>query len=137
MDCKAIPSKPGRQHLPKLPLPSLQKNTRQIAWRLSASQNAGHPVLTDDFLALLQQFCCQIQSFLLLIQRSPSSEDIFDVNRAYEMGANSFLVKPHDFNQFVEACYVIKNYWLNLSKTPRISRPSTVEQPATTPHPEP
>jgi DNA-binding NarL/FixJ family response regulator len=66
-----------------------------------------------------------------------SSEDIFDVNRAYEMGANSFLVKPHDFDQFVEACYVIKNYWLNLSKTPRISRPSTVEQPATTPPQEP
>jgi CheY-like chemotaxis protein len=63
-----------------------------------------------------------------------SSEDIFDVNRAYELGANSFLVKPLDFELFVETCAVIKKYWLNLSKTPRISRPSTAEQPsATTP----
>jgi CheY-like chemotaxis protein len=63
-----------------------------------------------------------------------SSEDIFDVNHAYELGANSFLVKPLDFELFVETCAVIKKYWLNLSATPRISRPSTVEQPiATTP----
>jgi CheY-like chemotaxis protein len=66
-----------------------------------------------------------------------SSEDIFDVNRAYEMGANSFLVKPQDFDRFVEACYVIRNYWLNLSKTPRISHPVSVEQPAATPPPAP
>jgi CheY-like chemotaxis protein len=58
-----------------------------------------------------------------------SSDQIFDVNRAYELGANSFLVKPHDFEQFVETCKKIKDYWLDMSKTPRISRPSNAEQP--------
>ena len=29
-----------------------------------------------------------------------SSEEIYDVNRAYQLGANSFLVKPYDFDDF-------------------------------------
>src|SRR6266446_2925519 len=31
-----------------------------------------------------------------------SSEDMRDVNEAYELGANSFLVKPMDFENFIE-----------------------------------
>src|SRR6185436_1328860 len=27
-----------------------------------------------------------------------TSSDVYDVNRAYKLGANSFLVKPQDFN---------------------------------------
>jgi len=66
-----------------------------------------------------------------------SSEHIFDVNRAYDLGANSFLVKPLDFDRFHETCYVIKNYWLSTIKTPPISRPSTAEQPTATTPPAP
>jgi CheY-like chemotaxis protein len=66
-----------------------------------------------------------------------SSEHISDVNRAYNLGANSFLVKPQDFDRFQETCYVIKNYWLSLITTPRVSRPSTAEQPTATTPPAP
>ncbi|SRR5258706_8217724 len=51
-----------------------------------------------------------------------SSEDIRDVNQAYEYGANSFLVKPMDFENSVEIGKFIKDYWLGKAMTPAISR---------------
>lgn len=52
-----------------------------------------------------------------------SSDQIYDVNRAYELGANSFLVKPLDFEQFVAMTKAIKGYWLFLSRMPESARP--------------
>ncbi len=52
-----------------------------------------------------------------------SSDKIRDVNRAYQLGANSFLVKPVDFEHFVEVSQALKGYWLWMSKAPDISRP--------------
>jgi CheY-like chemotaxis protein len=51
-----------------------------------------------------------------------NSSDVRDVNRAYRLGANSFLVKPVDFGQFVELSSAILGYWLWLSKVPEVSR---------------
>lgn len=51
-----------------------------------------------------------------------SSESIRDVNLAYALGANSFLVKPADFNDFVELSGFINDYWFLLSKAPQASR---------------
>jgi CheY-like chemotaxis protein len=58
----------------------------------------------------------------LLVVVLTSSEEIRDVNKAYQLGANSFLVKPHDFQQFAQTCYVLKEYWLNLNKGPEANR---------------
>lgn len=52
-----------------------------------------------------------------------SSDRIQDVNLAYQLGANSFLVKPVDFERFVEISQALKGYWLWLSKAPELSRP--------------
>jgi CheY-like chemotaxis protein len=52
-----------------------------------------------------------------------SSDHLCDVNRAYKLGANSFLVKPLDFQNFISLSKTIEGYWLNVSKTPEISRP--------------
>jgi CheY-like chemotaxis protein len=51
-----------------------------------------------------------------------SSESIQDVNLAYSLGANSFLVKPSDFDSFVELSGFISDYWFVFSKTPQASR---------------
>jgi len=51
-----------------------------------------------------------------------SSDAIRDVNVAYHLGANSFLVKPMDFENVVELGKVIQDYWLHKSKTPESSR---------------
>lgn len=52
-----------------------------------------------------------------------SSDRIQDVNLAYQLGANSFLVKPVDFERFVEISQALKGYWIWLSKAPEVSRP--------------
>ena len=52
-----------------------------------------------------------------------SSEDIFDVNKAYELGANSFLVKPLEFINFPAMMRTLGSFWLNHSKVPKVERP--------------
>jgi len=47
-----------------------------------------------------------------------ASNEIRDVNLAYQLGANSFLVKPVDFNDFVQLTQAIQGYWIWLSKAP-------------------
>jgi CheY-like chemotaxis protein len=51
-----------------------------------------------------------------------SSDEIKDVNRAYAMGANSFLTKPLDFRDFVQLSHAIKGYWLWMSRAPQVVR---------------
>lgn len=52
-----------------------------------------------------------------------SSGEIRDVNRAYELGANSFLVKPVRTDEFFRLTDAIKGYWLWLSAQPEIDDP--------------
>jgi len=51
-----------------------------------------------------------------------SSQDMRDVNSAYQLGANSFLVKPMDFENFVEMSRFINGFWLRFNKPPETSR---------------
>ena len=44
-----------------------------------------------------------------------SSNHGVDINRAYDAGANSYLVKPVDFNALVEIARSIVNYWLTMN----------------------
>ena len=57
-----------------------------------------------------------------------SSDEVRDVNAAYQLGANSFLVKPIDFEHFVKVSQALKGYWLWLNKTPEIFRPGSVHR---------
>ena len=52
-----------------------------------------------------------------------SSENMRDVNTAYQLGANSFLVKPMDFQNFIEMSRFISGFWLQMNKSPETSRP--------------
>jgi len=52
-----------------------------------------------------------------------SSNAIRDVNLAYQLGANSFLVKPVDFEDFVRVTEALQGYWLWCDKAPEVSRP--------------
>lgn len=44
-----------------------------------------------------------------------TSADNHDVKRAYELGANSYIVKPVDFDKFVEVASQIEVYWTVLN----------------------
>jgi len=52
-----------------------------------------------------------------------SSSDLRDVTKAYQLGANSFLVKPVDFQNLIALIKTVEGYWLEISKVPEISRP--------------
>jgi len=47
-----------------------------------------------------------------------SSEDK-DVQMAYRLGANSYIVKPVDFDRFIEMVGQIQDYWCHLNTPPR------------------
>jgi CheY-like chemotaxis protein len=46
-----------------------------------------------------------------------SSNRITDVNRAYRLGAHSFLVKPVDFENTLQLIKDLTKYWLVASQT--------------------
>jgi two-component system, response regulator len=47
-----------------------------------------------------------------------SSHEEADLVRSYQLGANSYVVKPMDFNKFAEIVEEIGLYWLVSNKTP-------------------
>jgi DNA-binding NarL/FixJ family response regulator len=47
-----------------------------------------------------------------------SSKEDPDVNRAYELGANTYLVKPVKFEGLVEMMKTLNLYWLILAEKP-------------------
>lgn len=43
-----------------------------------------------------------------------------DVNRAYDLGINSYLIKPADFNELVNRIHTLAEYWFVFSRVPTI-----------------
>ena len=50
-----------------------------------------------------------------------SSKETTDVNRAYDLGANSYLVKPVGFDSLLELVKSLEVYWLILNQKPDVS----------------
>ena len=51
-----------------------------------------------------------------------SSSELRDVNRAYQLGANSFFVKELDFQNAVNIADLLRRYWVQKTLTPETSR---------------
>ena len=47
-----------------------------------------------------------------------SSRESSDVNRAYDLGANSYLVKPVDFDPLLEMVKTLGLYWVMMNERP-------------------
>jgi CheY-like chemotaxis protein len=52
-----------------------------------------------------------------------SSDDKSDVNRAYDLGANSYLVKPVDFDPLLEMVKTLGLYWMVMNQKPETDKP--------------
>jgi CheY-like chemotaxis protein len=48
-----------------------------------------------------------------------SSSDSGDISKAYDLGVNSYIIKPVDFNQFMDVATQINQYWCSLNILPR------------------
>lgn len=55
---------------------------------------------------------------LVVVVMTSSAEDR-DLDACYNLGVNSYIVKPLDFQQFVEVARQIGFYWMMLNQPPR------------------
>jgi len=46
-----------------------------------------------------------------------SNEDA-DIQKAYQLGANSYIIKPVDFDEFIEVAAHVNLYWCRLNRLP-------------------
>lgn len=57
----------------------------------------------------------------LLIVVLTSSRENSDLDRAYDLGTNSYLVKPIDFQDFVNLIELIDAYWFKANQKPQLT----------------
>lgn len=95
---------------------------RQGSWSDPATSPRPHLVLLDLRLPRLDGF-----HVLRTIKASPelraipvvvltTSEATLDVSKAYDLHANSYLVKPGDFDRFVALMRDVESYWLRWNR---------------------
>ena len=71
-----------------------------------------------DGLEVLRRLRADERTRLLAIVILTSSNEEQDLIDGYKKGANSYIRKPVDFNQFVEAVRQLSLYWLVLNEPP-------------------
>jgi len=59
-----------------------------------------------------------VSATLPVVVLTSSSEDR-DVQTAYQLHANSYIVKPVDFNKFMDVAAQIELYWCLINHPPR------------------
>ena len=76
-----------------------------------------------DGLEVLRRLRADDRTKFLPVVILTSSKEEQDLINSYSLGANSYIRKPVDFSQFIEAVQQLKLYWLVLNEVP----PSKVE----------
>lgn len=107
----------------------LQDGVEALDYLLDESHPLPHLVLLDlklpklDGLKVLERLRAEPRTRLLPVVLLTSSDEERDVAEGYRLGANSYIRKPVDFNQFSEAVRTLGLYWLVLNQAP--PRPET------------
>ncbi len=101
-----------------------------LDWLFATGAHAGRPpgqpeiVLLDlklpkvDGLEVLRRLRADPRTRRLPVVVLTSSNEEHDMMASYDLGANSFVRKPVDFAQFVEATRQLGLYWLVLNEPP-------------------
>lgn len=71
-----------------------------------------------DGLEVLKKIRENVTTRRVLVVILTTSKEEQDVAASYDLGVNSYIRKPVDFNQFVEAIKQLGVYWLLLNETP-------------------
>jgi CheY-like chemotaxis protein len=72
-----------------------------------------------DGLAVLRALRQSAHTRTLPVVVMTSSREDRDLEEAYDLGVNSYIVKPVDFEQFSESAERLGLYWLVLNQRPR------------------
>ena len=72
-----------------------------------------------DGLEVLRRIKADQAASLIPIVILTSSREESDIVRSYQLGVNSYIVKPVDFQQFTEAVRELGLYWLLLNQPAR------------------
>ncbi len=75
-----------------------------------------------DGLEVLRQVRAHPLTELLPVVMLTSSSEEQDIRSSYRLGANSFVRKPVNFDQFIAAIGQLHAYWLSLNERPPLTR---------------
>jgi two-component system response regulator len=98
----------------------------------AACQPLRHVILLDlklpkmDGLAVLRRIKADLRTRSIPVIVLTSSGEERDVRATYELGANSYIQKPVDFDRFRETMYTLGKYWLRMNLAPPRERSSSL-----------
>lgn len=109
------------------PMEVARDGEEAVAWiaRWEAGETLPMIILMDlklpkiDGLEVLRRFKERPKIKLVPVVVLTSSSQDKDITTAYEYGANSYIVKPVDFDKFVSVASEIELYWLGTTVLPR------------------
>jgi len=73
-----------------------------------------------DGLEVLKRLKSDPQTRSIPVVMLTSSREECDIVKSYQLGVNSYIVKPVDFEQFTEAVRQLGLYWLLMNQPPTV-----------------
>ena len=73
-----------------------------------------------DGLEVLRQIKADPRTRTIPVVVLTSSREEQDIVKSYDLGVNSYIVKPVDFEQFTEAVRQLGLYWVLLNQAPKL-----------------
>jgi len=73
-----------------------------------------------DGLEVLERIKSDARTRMIPVVVLTSSREERDIVESYQMGVNSYIVKPVDFEQFVQSIGQVGMYWVLMNQPPRI-----------------
>ena len=101
---------------------------RTGAYKGRRMEDSPHVVLLDlklpkvDGLEVLRRMKEESRTRMIPVVVLTSSREDRDITESYQLGVNSYIVKPVNFEQFTEAVRQLGLYWLLMNEPPPIPR---------------